>query len=434
MPDSTASYLPSIIIMLICVLFSGYFSATETAFLSFNKTKMKALSADGDKRAALVVDLGEKYDKLITTILIGNNIVNILLASTSTLFFLDLLANTNYANMSSTISTAVSTVVVLIFGEITPKSIAKDHPDAFSKFSAPFINFLMIVFTPFNLLFSGWKKLIEKLLGSKADTRMSQEELKMLVEEIQQDGSIDEDESDLLQSAITFSERRAEDILTHRVDLEGVSIDADKTEIARVFSQSRFSRLLVYRDSIDDIVGVLHQKDFYAGTGVSEKPISEIMTAPVFIHQGTMINDLLKQLQASKSHIAIVVDEHGGTYGIVTMEDILEELVGDIWDEHDEVVETFAKIADDTYLVDCSVNLDDFCEFFDIKCDTSESVMLSGWVMEQAEKIPETGESFTYENLDCTVKETDGHRVISLEVKQNPIEDDEDEDKKRDSE
>ena len=424
MPDSLPlpdNFLSSILIMLVCVMMSGYFSATETAFLSFNKTKMKALAADGDKRAALVLSLSDRYDKLITTILIGNNIVNILLASVSTLLFVAI-----YQDMGATISTAVSTVVVLIFGEITPKSVAKDYPDSFVKFSAPLISLLMWVFTPFNYIFSGWKKLVGRLLGKKEDSKMSQEELKMLVEEIQQDGSIDEEESDLLQNAITFTERRAEDILTHRVDLEGVSVDADKAEIARIFSQSRYSRLLVYRDSIDDIVGVIHQKDFYSGEGVTDRPLTEVMTDPLFVHPGTMINDLLKLLQTSKSHVAVVVDEHGGTYGIVTMEDILEELVGDIWDEHDEVVETFRKLDENLFLVDCAVNLDDFCEFFALKLE-SESVMLSGWVMEQTGKIPDVGDTFTYENLDCVVRETDGHRVVSLEVRQNPIADDADE-------
>lgn len=405
--------LPSIVAMVFCVIMSAYFSATETAFSSLNKTRLKALSEKGNKKADLALSLEEKYDKLISTILIGNNIVNITLASIGTLMFVKIMQGDQDAG--ATLSTVVVTVTVLIFGEITPKSIAKDNPEKFAMFSAPFLHALMVVLTPINFLFSQWKKLISKIFKVSEDTKMSQEELLLLVEEVQQEGSIDESEGELLKNAIEFRDQVAEDILTHRTDLEAVSVDTDKEEVARVFTQSRFSRLLVYEENIDNIVGVLNIKDFYMNSGITDKPLQEVMTQPIFIHQSEKIRDLLNQLRAAKTHIAVVIDEYGGTLGIVTMEDILEELVGEIWDEHDEVQESFKMLSENTYLADCMVNLDEFADCFDVEIE-SESVSLGGWVMEQLGGIPEVGENFTYENLHITVTELDAHRVSYVTV------------------
>ena len=401
-----------IIIMVICVIMSAYFSATETAFSSLNKTRLKTLVEKGNKRAELTLALSEKYDKLISTILIGNNIVNILVASVGTVLFVKLL---NDNELGATVSTVVVTVVILIFGEITPKSIAKDMPEKFAMFSTPFIRILIGLLTPVNFLFSLWKKLINKILKVEEDAKMSQDELLMLVEEVQQEGSIGESEGDLLRNAIEFTDREAEDILTHRVDLEAVSIDDTKEEIAQVFTQTGYSRLLVYEENIDTIVGVIHQKDFYVGTGITKKEINEIITPPLFIHKSEKISELLTLFQKEKSHIAIVIDEYGGTLGIVTMEDILEELVGEIWDEHDEIVEDFRKIQENSYYVDGNVNIDDFCEFFDIETET-DSVSLGGWVMEQLGSVPHKDDNFVYENLEITITETDAHRVVTVKV------------------
>ena len=405
--------IPSIAAMLICVILSGYFSATETAFSSVNKTRLKAMAEKGDKRAEQALRLAEDYDKLISTILIGNNVVNIALASIGTLFFVDLLGD-----KGATVSTAVITVVVLIFGEITPKSIAKDYPEKFAMFSAPFINMLIVLLTPLNFLFGLWKKLVGMIFKGEQDAGMSQEELLLLVDEVQQDGAIDESEGELLRNAIEFGDLEARDILTHRVDLEAVPVDATKEQVAALFTESRFSRLLVYEDSIDKIVGVIHQKDFYTGTGIVDAPLKEIMTEPLYIHQTEKVDDLLQLLRSNKSHMAIVIDEYGGTMGIVTMEDILEELVGEIWDEHDEIEEPIQKIDDTTYILDGSVTLDDFCDQFDVKSD-SDSVSLGGWIMDQMECIPDEGDSFEYENLTITVSKTDDHRVESVTVTVN---------------
>ena len=406
-------HLSSIAAMVICVILSGYFSATETAFSSVNRTRLKAMAEKGDHKAELALKLAEDYDKLISTILIGNNVVNIALASIGTLFFVDLMGD-----RGATVSTAVITVVVLIFGEITPKSIAKDYPEKFAMFSAPLINMLIVLLTPLNFLFGLWKKLVGMIVKGEEDAGMSQEELLLLVDEVQQDGAIDESEGELLRNAIEFGDLEARDILTHRVDLEAVPTDATKEEVAALFTESRFSRLLVYEDSIDKIVGVIHQKDFYTGTGIVDAPLKEIMTEPLYIHQTEKVDDLLQLLRTNKSHMAIVIDEYGGTMGIVTMEDILEELVGEIWDEHDEIEEPIQKIDDSTYILDGSVTLDDFCDHFDVKSD-SDSVSLGGWVMDQMECIPDEGDSFEFENLTITVSKTDDHRVEEITVTVN---------------
>ena len=400
-----------LIVMAVLILMSAYFSATETAFSTFNKTKMKTLAENGNATAALVCRLADDYDRLLSTILIGNNIVNIALASIGTILFVGALGD-----IGATVSTAVITVVVLIFGEITPKSVAKNSPEKFALLSANIINVMIYLFMPLNFLFAQWKKLVNRIFKPDADTKLSQEELLMLVDEVQQGGSIDKSEGELLRNAIEFTERDAEDILTHRVDLEAVPIDATKEEVARIFTESKFSRILVYEDSIDHIVGVIHLKDFYTGDGITQKSLREIMTPPIFIMRHEKIDTILRELQRKKSHIAVVVDEYGGTYGIVTMEDILEELVGEIFDEHDEKSEEVCRVDNDTFSVDGSMDMSDFCEQFHIHPET-DALSLGGWIMEELGQIPEEGDGFDYENISIRVIATEGHRVSKVEVK-----------------
>lgn len=406
----------NIIALAVLILMSGYFSATETAFLSCNKTRLRTMAEKGNKRAALVNRLNENYDRLLSTILIGNNIVNLAAASIGTILFVRL-----YGDIGATVSTAVMTVLVLIFGEITPKNVAKDCPEKFAMFSAPIIRVLIWIFTPLNFLFGLWKKLVSKVLRLESDSKMSQEELLMLVDEVREGGTIDSEEGDLLKNAIEFNDMRAEDILTHRVDLEAVDIESTKEEIAEVFTQSKFARLPVYEDSIDNIIGILNMKDFYDGTGITAKSIRDIMTKPLFVLKSEKIDELLKLLQETKSQMAVILDEYGGTLGIVTLEDILEELVGEIWDEHDEVTEEYIPIGENRWRVDCSVNLDDFCDFFGIETD-STTISLGGWVMEQLGKVPEAGDSFEFECLSVSVVETDGQRVTFIDVEKKPEE------------
>jgi len=407
--------VPHLTGMVICLILSAFFSASETSFSSLNKTRLKTMVED-NKRAALTLQLAEQYDRLISTILIGNNIVNISIASVGTVLFVKVMGD-----IGATVSTAVVTVAVLIFGEITPKSIAKDCPERFAMFAAPILRLLIWVLTPLNFLFSLWKKLISRLFKIQNDTKVSSEELLMFVEEVEQGGSIDLDEMNLLRNAIEFNDQDVVDILTHRVDLEGIPIDADKQHIARVFDETRYTRLLVYEESIDNIVGVLHLKDFYTGGGMTTQEIKDVMSPPLFIHKTEKLDDLLRMLQAHKSQIAIVLDEYGGTLGIVTMEDVLEELVGEIWDEHDEVEETFRQTGENTYLVGCGASMDDFCDFFDVEIE-SDSVSVGGWISESLDKVPVLGDQFECGDLHITVSRTDGHRVALAQVERQAAE------------
>ena len=401
-----------LIIMAVCLVLSAYFSATETAFSSANSTRLKTLAEKGDKKAARACKLLAQYDKLLSTILIGNNIVNIAAASIGTVLFVR-----HYGDAGATISTVVVTVVVLIFGEISPKSVAKDCAESFAMFSAPILQVLIWVLTPLNFLFSLWKKLLAKVFRLNGGSKMSQEELLMLVNEVQQDGSIDKNEGELLKNAIDFSEQQAQDILIHRVDLAALPITAGREEIAALFTQTKYSRLLIYRDSIDHILGTIHQKDFYVGCGVTDKPLRELIVPPLFVLENEPISQLLKKLQKAKTHVAVVVDEYGGTCGIVTMEDILEELVGEIWDEHDEEEILIRKTSPDVYLVDAGMDFDDFAAFFHLKSD-SEMVSVSGWVMEQFGRVPENGEHVDCGGLEVLVTKVENHRIEQIQVTQ----------------
>ncbi len=399
-----------IIMMAVCLLLSAYFSATETAFSSANTTRLKTLAEKGNGSAALALKLLEQYDRLLSTILIGNNIVNIATASIGTVLFVR-----HYGDAGATISTVVVTVVVLIFGEISPKSIAKDCAEKCVMLSAPILRVFIWVLLPLNLLFSLWKKLLSRVFRLSGESKMSQEELLMLVDEVQQEGSIDRDEGELLKNAIGFSEQEAQDILIHRVDLAALPVTASKEEVAALFTQTKYSRLLVYDGSIDHILGTVHQKDFYVGCGVTDKPLRDIIAPPVFALENEPIRLLLKKLQQAKTHVAVVVDEYGGTCGIVTMEDILEELVGEIWDEHDEEEVFLRKLGPDTYAVDAAMDLADFAAYFHLKTD-SEMVSVSGWVMEQFGRVPEAGDSFACGDLRVQVTRVENHRIEEIHV------------------
>ena len=402
--------------MAVCLLLSAYFSATETAFSSANTTRLRTLAEKGSGGAALALKLLEQYDRLLSTILIGNNIVNIATASIGTVLFVR-----HYGDAGATISTVVVTVVVLIFGEISPKSIAKDCAERCAMLSAPILRVFIWVLLPLNRLFSLWKKLLSRVFRLGGESKMSQEELLMLVDEVQQDGSIDRDEGELLKNAIGFSEQEAQDILIHRVDLAALPVTAGKEEIAALFTQTKYSRLLIYENSIDHILGTVHQKDFYVGCGVTDKPLRDIIAPPVFALENEPIRLLLKKLQQAKTHVAVVVDEYGGTCGIVTMEDILEELVGEIWDEHDEEEVFLRKLGPDTYTVDAAMDLEDFAAYFHVKTG-SEMVSVSGWVMEQFGRVPEVGDSFTCGDLQVEVMRVENHRIEEIRVVQRAAE------------
>lgn len=405
----------SILLIVACVVMSGYFSATETAFSSLNRIRVKNMAEKGDSRAELVLRMSENYDSLLSTILIGNNIVNIACASMATLLFAKWLGN----DVGPSVSTAVTTVVVLIFGEVSPKSIAKESPEAFAKFSAPFLHVLMILLTPFNFLFRQWKKLLSRIFHSSDNQTLTEEELLTIVDEAEQEGGIDTQEGSLIRNAIEFTETQAIDVLTPRIDLTAVSVDDSKDDIAAVFAETGYSRIPVYRDSIDHIIGILYQKDFHNYVYHTDKDISTIIRPAIYVTENKLIGELLQDLQKSKSHLAVVMDEFGGTVGIVTMEDILEELVGEIWDEHDEVVEEIRQTGENEYEVLGHTNAEKLFELLDIDKEL-DVVTVSGWVMDELARIPEVGDAFHYENVDVTVLAMDGKRVEKIKVVVTP--------------
>ena len=402
-----------IVFMAVCLLLSAYFSATETAFSSANTTRLRTLAEKGSRNAALSLKLLGQYDRLLSTILIGNNIVNIATASIGTVLFVR-----HYGDAGATISTVVVTVVVLIFGEISPKSIAKDCAERCTMLSAPILRVFIWVLLPLNWLFSLWKKLLSRVFRLSGASKMSQEELLMLVDEVQQDGSIDRDEGELLKNAIGFSEQVAQDILIHRVDLAALPVTAGKEEVAALFTKTKYSRLLIYEDSIDHILGTIHRKEFYVGCGVTDKPLRDIISPPLFALENEPIRLLLKKLQQAKTHVAVVVDECGGTCGIVTMEDILEEIVGEIHDEYDEKEdELVQKISDREYIIEGSMHLDDVNDHLDTELDSEDYDSLGGFIIEHLDRLPVAGdEVITEDGIRLIVEKLDKNRIEKVHV------------------
>lgn len=406
----------SLIIIIVGVIMSAYFSATETAFSSLNRIRIKNMAEKGNKKASLVMRLSENYDSLLSTILIGNNIVNIASASLATVLFVKLLGN----EMGPSVSTIVTTIVVLIFGEVSPKSIAKESPEKFALFSAPFLNMLMVLLTPCNFLFRQWKKLLSKIIKSSDESGITEEEFLSIVEEAKQDGGIDEQENMLIRSALEFTEQEAVDILTPRMDITAASTETTKEEIAAVFADTAYSRLPIFEDTIDHIVGIIYQKDFYSDVYHANKEISEIIRPALFVPKNKKIGVLLKELQQKKIHIAVVLDEYGGTVGIITLEDILEELVGEIWDEYDEVSSEIEKKSETEYLVLGSASTDKVFEALHIKVDNDEiqSGIINGWIMSELGRVPEKEDSFEYKGYKITVMEMDEKRVEKVQFAQ----------------
>lgn len=403
-----------LLLLVILLAFSGFFSASETAYTSLNKIRLKMMADDGNRRAKRAYDLTENYDKFLSTVLIGNNIVNIASTSIATVLFIDLLRN---ESLGSTISTVVMTVAVLIFGEISPKSIAKEKPESFAMFSSGFLKFLMILFTPLVSFFVVWKKMLKKVFRLDNKDTITGDELINIVEEAEEGGGIDEVERDLIRSAISFSECPVGDILTPRVDMIAVDKSDSLEEIRKAFDESGFSRLPVFDGTVDSIVGVIHIRDFNKLLQSNRKTIRSIIKPTVFVAKQMSISELLKLMQSKKTHMAVISDEYGGTTGIATMEDILEELVGEIWDEYDEVVEEFTENPDGSVTVLCSTVLDKMFEYFEIDDnDESDSVSVGGWVLEQLGKIAEEGDEFTYDKLLVKVTKVAERRVLEISV------------------
>ena len=420
-----------IAILVILVALSAFFSGTETAFTSFNKTRMKTLAQDGNKKAKAVMDIEDKYEKFLSTMLVGNNIVNISATTISTIVFTKFMGGN--ADLGATVATVVMTIVVLLFGEITPKTLAKDFAEKYAMAVCKLVKFLMAVFTPITLILAAGPKKVLGVIFKKdysADT-VTEDEIITMVEEAESDGEIDEHESELIRSAIEFNDLEVSAILTPRVDIVAISSDTSLEEIQEIYRTSGFSRLPVYQETIDNIIGVMHEKDFNKMLHDNGNDISDIVNGVICITESMKISKLLREFQSAKTHMAVVVDEYGGTAGLVTMEDVLEGLVGEIWDEHDEVIENIKQIDDITYVVNCACSLSELCDLYNFSDEVlEENATVNGFVMDNLGKVPEVGDSFSYDNLDIEVIKVDGRRAAEINLIVNPKEDDEESDSK----
>ena len=403
--------ISSILILVLLITMSAYFSATETAYSSLNKIKLKSIANKGNKKAKLALELSEKYDSVISTILIGNNIVNIATASLATVLFTKLLGSSGV-----TVSTIVMTILILIFGEISPKSIAKDIPESFAIVSAPLLNAFCIILKPVNNLFCLWKKLINKVFKIQKHSGITEDEILTIAEEAENEGGINPQQLEIIKSAIELNDQEVIEAFTPRVDMVAIKDSCSKEELLNLFIESGFSRIPVYHDNIDNVIGIINEKDLInIVVNNKNEEISSIIKPLNVIQPHMKLSQLLKVLQNNKSHMALIADEYGGTMGIITLEDILEELVGEIWDEHDKVVNDIEKIAEDEYIVRGNANIEKVLEEFDLE-EEFEVNSVNGWVMQQFGKIPKVGESFEYKNLKIVVQKATKRCVLEIRI------------------
>ncbi len=418
------SYIWQLVIILFCLVMSAYFSATETAFSTLNRIRIKNLAEDGNKRAKKVMGMVDDFDTMLSTVLVGNNIVNILSSAIATVLFIGLLKNND---LGTTVSTVVMTIVVLLFGEISPKSIAKKYPERFAMFSAPILQFISIILFPLTKLFGLWQAMLTRIFKSGDDTGMTEDELISIIEVAEEEGDLGEAETTLIKSAIEFNDLEVGDIFTPRRDVVAVSENAAQEEVAEIFTESGYSRIPVYRDSIDDIVGIVYYKDFYSTAFGKDVPLSEIMKPVLYVTRTQHINDLMKELQKKQLHMAIVMDEFGAMSGIVTLEDIIEEIVGEIWDEHDEIVEEIKQIGENEYIISGKANVSKVFDLFDIDDEETDAQTMGGWAMDVLGKIPEIGDTFESDGLSAEILDMDDKRVDHLRIVYLGTEDEEEE-------
>ncbi|MDE7464162.1 MAG: hemolysin family protein [Clostridiales bacterium] len=417
----TPTQIGMMIALIALVLLSAFFSSAETAFTTVNRVRLHTLESNGVKWAKRAGKMIDAYDKLITTILIGNNIVNIVGSSLATVFFVDIITDQSTA---VTVSTIVMTLAVLIFGEITPKTLAREHPEGMVHAYVNIVWVLELILFPLTFVFSQWKRLLVKIFKSKKQPGITEDELLTYVETAHSEGGIDEHESELIRSAIEFEDLDVGDIMVHRVGVVAVSETATVDEVAKAFRDNGYSRILVYSGTIDTVIGVIHEKDFLLACLDGAKSFTQCIKPTVCLSANMKISAALRMMQKGKIHMAVVVDEYGGTSGIITMEDILEELVGEIYDEHDEIEEFIKKTADNTYVINGNAPLLDAFEYMDkdVK-EEFESSSVGGWVTELMEKIPVAGEKIDYGNMHIVVTRSTPKRVAEVQITLTPEED-----------
>ena len=409
--------------LVLCIVLSGIFSATETAYSTASKVRLTTMSDEGDKKAGKVLKLLNNYEKVLFTVLVGNNIVNITATTLATLLFIAMMGD-----IGATVSTIVITVVVLLFGEISPKMLAKQHPEGFAKNVYGFLRACMFILTPITFILDGWKWLLSKIFRFPQTASFSEEELITIVETAENEGQLEKHESDLIRSAIEFEDLDVRDIMVPRVNVEAVPEDATMEEIYKVFVESGYSRLPVYRDDIDTIVGILHEKDFSVLLHDGGTDIKPLIKKCIYLTQSIKISTALGMLQKEKIHMAIVVDEFGGTDGIVTLEDILEELVGEIYDEHDSEEEQIKKIDDHTYIIKGDENFEEMLEELDVKSpdEETEATTVGGFVSEQLDRMPAPGDKLTVDGMEMEVIKATDKKVDEIKVTVLPSQDEDD--------
>lgn len=420
-PEPDSMIFVQLFVLIILVLLSSFFSASETAFTSLNRSRLKTRMQDDkrtpsqQKRSEKALKMSDDYDRILFTLLIGNNIVNISASTIATLLFINIM-NGNAA--APTVSTIVLTAVILVFGEVVPKTLAKERPEAYAETFGGLVQLFIYVLWPVCIIFRGLKKLLVKIFKLQKAEGVTEEEILNIVEEASEDGALNKSESELISNAIEFHDCEVGEILVPRVNVIAIPLDMPMEKIKGVFLKNGYSRLPVYTDSIDHIVGMVHEKDFLNSLDRGDKNVTSIIKKVAIATEHMKISTLLKVFQKSKVHMAVVVDEYGGTLGIVTLEDVLEELVGEIWDEHDEVVEYFEKISDDTYRVDANADLGDFFELFSIEAedDDFDSQTVGGWVVEKLGDMPKRNASFDFEHLHIVVTRCSQRKVSELKV------------------
>lgn len=416
-----------VFIIVVLLLFSAIFSASETAYNSVNKARLRSIADDGNKRAIMAIKISDNFDKALTTILIGNNIVNLTASALTTI-----LVTQRFGIQYVAAGTAIITVVVILVGEIIPKNLANEFPEVFSLFIAFPLNALIVLFTPIVWILLKLKNFIIFLCGGEdKQPSLTEEELMYIIDEIEDEGVLNEEESDLVKSALEFHDISISEILIPRVNVVAVDIEDSVEEIKDAFLSSHFSRLPVYEKTIDNIVGIIHQKNFFDMYLEGKRDINEILQKPLFIFGLTAISEIMREMQKTKNHMAIVVDQYGGTQGIVTMEDIIEELVGEIYDETDEEDNSFVKLDEENeYEVSADLSVRDFLEKIDLDDEEIETdcTSIGGLVMENLDHIPESGEVVDCGRFTFKVVSADEQKIERIRITVNDVEDEDDED------
>ncbi|MDD6847814.1 MAG: hemolysin family protein [Oscillospiraceae bacterium] len=414
-----------IIVIFICILLSAFFSSVETAFSFVNVIRLQSYAEDGNKKAKTALYISNNFDKALTTILICNNIVNLGCSALATVFCFRL-----FGEIGPAVATGATTLLVLTFGEIIPKCLAKEHCEVYSLHTAGILRFLMIVLTPIVFLFIKLKELAIKVAGNKNEQpSVTEDELKQIVENIEGEGVLEEDESEMVQSVLDFDDKTVLEVLTPRVDMTAIDIMESPEKLKHIIIESRYSRIPVYKDTIDHIIGILHTRDYLEDLANGVEPnIGKLIQTPYFVFNNQKLSKILSDFKRKRLHIAVVTDEYGGTLGIVTMEDLLEEIVGDIWDEDEEIENDFTKISDTQYIVSGDMPLENLFEIAQIDPDDVEtdSVTVGGFVLEHFQTIPRRKAKFVFENIKFVVQQVNSQRIIAVDVFIEPKEEKED--------